>query len=106
MKTRAKRNRAVAVLGAAVVGVLGLRASGAILSWDPGITDSAAGGSGNWATGSGGWWDGTDNVNWADNDHATFAGTAGSVTVGGGGVIASGLTVLTTGYVLSGGAIT
>ncbi|MGF1634929.1 MAG: autotransporter-associated beta strand repeat-containing protein [Phycisphaerae bacterium] len=76
---------------ACLAGAMGAgHAAAAPLSWDPGITGGAAGGStGSEATewkASGAdnvWWDGATNVAWTNGEDATFTGTAGNVRLGG-----------------------
>jgi autotransporter-associated beta strand protein len=81
-----------------------LPASAASLSWDQ-TGGGALGGTGTWNTSNTNWWNGASDVAWATNtttgDSATFAGTAGTVTLGE-NINAKGLTFSTTGYTISG----
>jgi hypothetical protein len=79
------------------------------LQWDPGMTGTAAGGSGTWtASAIPNWFNGTTNVAW-DSNNAVFAGAAGTVTIDTvAPPSATGLTFNTSGYTLDlgGGTIT
>ena len=85
----------------------------ASLTWDGGplastTDDIITAGAGTWMTGLNNWDDGIANlVNapWANGDDAVFAGTAGIVTISGGGVIANSLT-FNSAYTISGNALT
>src|ERR1035438_7978130 len=78
---------------------------GVSLDWDPGAKKASpgSGGTGNWDNGTTDWWlSGTGDVAWnAGGDYATFAGTAGTVTLTT-GVSADSLTFDTAGYVITG----
>lgn len=82
-------------------------AQGAALGWDTVAGDGGVitPGSGVWATGAGNWNNGTTNVNWANNDTATFGGTDGAYTVDVTGNITLGsgaaLSFTNSGYTLS-----
>lgn len=72
--------------------------------WDANGTDAASqnsangGGNGNWDTGNNTWWvSGSSDTLWTNGNIATFAGTAGIVTLDG-NVTANGITFNTTGY--------
>lgn len=61
-------------------------------------TSSDGGGPGNWDTNTADWWrSGSSDIKWGANNVATFAGTAGIVTLDG-SVVADGLTFITGGY--------
>ena len=78
------------------------------LSWDADtVTTDAQGGTGTWdQLTSNLWWDGAANTTWpASGARAVFGGTAGTVTVAGGGVSATIADFQTTGYTVTGGAI-
>lgn len=82
----------------------------ASLAWDPGVTGTGtAGGSGNWNTSSNLWWNGSAQVAWPATsslaDEATFAGTAGTVTIDDAGVTAAKINFNTAGYTVTGGAL-
>jgi autotransporter-associated beta strand protein len=109
------RRRTRAVLTAAVAGVVALSGSPvkAVLTWDPLQNQNAAapivGGAGIWDTSSAFWSDGTADVAWpVGGDIAVFGGTktppAGTVTIsnGGAGVTATGLTFSLAGYTIAG----
>ncbi len=88
-------------------------AHAAALTWDGSdtLTAGAQGGAGTWDSNTTlNWWDGVANVVWPNtgtDNEAVFGGTAGTVTIAGGGVTANDLLFNTTGYVLSGaGTIT
>ena len=74
----------------------------ATLTWGT----SGTGGTGNWDTTSSLWWNGTSNVAWvnANNDVASFGGTAGTVTLTT-GITANGLTLNAT-YTITGNTLT
>ncbi|TAE92525.1 MAG: hypothetical protein EAZ81_02730, partial [Verrucomicrobia bacterium] len=81
------------------------------LTWDGAntVTTGAQGGTGTWNTTTSNWWNGSNNVLWptsGTNNDAVFAGTAGTVTIATGGVTVNDMTFNTTGYALSGAAIT
>jgi autotransporter-associated beta strand protein len=85
------------------------------LHWDANGTTAGDGGVGTWDTTTQSRFKnaaaGTTFLPWVNstsgNDHtAVFGGTAGTVTVAGGGVTASGLQFDTTGYTVDGGAVT
>jgi fibronectin-binding autotransporter adhesin len=83
----------------------------AALSWDPGITGTAtAGGAGTWNTSTNSWWNGSAQIAWpatsSGADEATFAGTAGTVTIVPGGVTAAKVNFNTGGYTVTGGPLT
>lgn len=59
------------------------------------------GGSSAWTLGVSGWEDGTSARNWANNNTAILGGTAGTLTLGG-VIIASGITVQSSGYKIDG----
>jgi autotransporter-associated beta strand protein len=84
-------------------------AHAASLTWDADATfnNGTFGGTGTWDTSTANWANGTVDAAWTNslNDTAVFAGTAGTVTVGG-SLNAGGLQFATTGYSLSGGTIT
>lgn len=81
---------ALALLGAAAV-----TAPAAVLTWQ--------GGDGTWNTTDSNWRNGTSTALWTDSTSgANFAGTAGTVTIGAGGVTATSLSFNTTGYELVG----
>ena len=64
-------------------------------------TNIDGGGSGNWNTNTADWWQsGSSDIKWAANNVATFAGTAGTVTLNG-NVTGDGLTFTTSGYVIT-----
>jgi autotransporter-associated beta strand protein len=75
----------------------------ASFSWDQ-TGGGALGGTGTWDTTSTNWWNGTSDVAWSDTtgttDIATFAGTAGTVTLGT-NLGALGLIFGTTGYTVA-----
>jgi autotransporter-associated beta strand protein len=78
------------------------------LSWDADtVTTDAQGGTGTWdQLTSNLWWDGAANTTWpASGVRAVFGGTAGTVTVAGGGVSANIAEFQTTGYTVTGGPI-
>jgi autotransporter-associated beta strand protein len=79
------------------------------LEWDTDtFTPNAQGGSGTWEQlTTNNWWDGAANTTWPASDTfaANFGGSAGTVTVAGGGVNASILHFTTPGYVVEGGPI-
>jgi len=83
-------------------------ARAANLSWDQ-TGGGGLGGTGTWDTTTTNWWNGASNVAWSDTtgatDIATFAGTAGTVTLGA-NLGALGLVFNTTGYTLALGANT
>jgi fibronectin-binding autotransporter adhesin len=69
--------------------------------WDPGQTlGTAVGGSGEWNTTSNFWWNGSINTTWAPGSNAIFAGTAGTVVLGGNST-AGDVQFNTPGYVLA-----
>ena len=77
------------------------------LTWDGGMTSSPAGGTGTWDAGTtADWYNGAADTIWANGDNAVFGGTAGTVTIASGGVTANSLLFSTTGYVVTGGALT
>lgn len=87
----------------------------ATIHWDANGNTAGNGGAGTWDATTADRFkngaSGTTFLRWvnstAGNDHtAVFGGTAGTVTVAGGGVTASGIQFLTDSYTLSGGAIT
>ncbi|MEX1049521.1 MAG: autotransporter-associated beta strand repeat-containing protein [Akkermansiaceae bacterium] len=80
-------------------------------AWDPGMTGTGtSGGSGNWNTSSNFWWDGSSQTSWpslsSGQNEASFAGTAGTVTIDPTGVTASALNFNSGGYRLNGGPLT
>jgi fibronectin-binding autotransporter adhesin len=80
------------------------------LTWDIGQGTGGAsftGGSGTWISGGNNWNTGSGSAAWSNSTpaSATFAGTAGTVTIAG-PVTVSGLTFNTSGYVLSGNTLT
>jgi len=82
------------------------------LTWDgSGVgTSGAQGGAGNWAAASSmNWWNGSANEPWpargGSGDHATFGGSAGTVTIAPEGVVANSLEIGTSGYVFTGGPV-
>ena len=77
------------------------------VTWS-GVAPAASGtvgGTGTWNTSGQNWWNGTSGVAWSNsgNDTAVFAGTSGTVTLGG-NITAGGLTFNTTGYLLNVGS--
>ena len=84
--------------------------SDATAAGDNPVLGTGLGGTGNWDTASLLWYNSLTNadVAWPNSaaDAAIFTGTAGAVTLAAGGVNAGSLQVLTTGYSLSGGALT
>ena len=101
------------VLNAALVLSASACVEAATLTWDGSdtTTSGAQGGSGTWDTNTtANWWDGSANVVWPAlgglSDDAVFENTAGTVTLGAGGVTAHNLTFNTTGYVLTGSTLT
>jgi fibronectin-binding autotransporter adhesin len=89
-------------LGLCLVGSLlpGVAVGQTTLTWGP----SGAGGSGNWGT-AGAWYTGTSSVAWSNGNNAVFAGTSGTVTMGGSRT-AGDVLFDTPGYVVEFGAIT
>ena len=83
-------------------------ARAASLSWDQ-TGSGGLGGTGTWDTTTTNWWNGASDVAWSDTtgttDIATFAGTAGTVTLGT-NLGALGLVFSTTGYTIATGANT
>jgi fibronectin-binding autotransporter adhesin len=100
MKPRILRLFAPALAG---FGVFVTAARGADLYWDASSVNAngqSGGGTGTWNVGVGGWENGTNAVNWTNGENAVFAGTAGTVTLGG-AIAAPVISVNTTGYTLA-----
>jgi fibronectin-binding autotransporter adhesin len=97
-------------LGSLLAAALTHASTAASLEWAGSTTGLATGSSNTWDTASLNWWDGATNVAWpaasTSDDDAVFGGTAGAVTIATGGVIANNLAFNTTGYTLSGAALT
>ena len=80
---------------------------GATLTWDPSQSGGGSnGGSGTWSTASN-WWSGSQDQAWnnANADVAAFAGTAGSVTLGGSQSTNGIIFASAGGYTLGGGTL-
>ncbi|MEX1180228.1 MAG: autotransporter-associated beta strand repeat-containing protein, partial [Cucumibacter sp.] len=77
------------------------------MQWDANGAAAGAGGAGTWNTTTALWFNGASFQAWSNPalDDAVFAGTAGTVTLGG-AVTAHGLTFDTTGYVVTGNTLT
>jgi fibronectin-binding autotransporter adhesin len=78
-------------------------ARGADLYWDGpavNVDGQSGGGTGTWNVGVGGWEDGASAVDWTNGENAVFAGTAGTVTLGG-TITAPVISVNATGYTLA-----
>jgi autotransporter-associated beta strand protein len=80
------------------------QADAATLAWDPA---GAGGGDGTWDTTTASWDSGGSAVAWSNgtNDTASFAGSAGTVTLGE-AITAAGLTFTSDGYTVTGGTLT
>jgi len=106
MKQKSNHLSFLVVLGSSFLTIIPY-SNAAMLYWD-GATPAGApgGGAGNWQTA--GAWDSTASAdsssNWADGSTAIFGGTAGTVTIGAGGVTAGGLQFNTTNYNITTGA--
>jgi autotransporter-associated beta strand protein len=70
--------------------------------WDPGFSNASpgSGGNGSWDSSSTNWFIGSSDTKWASNNVASFAGTAGTVTLNA-NETADGLTFTTSGYVIT-----
>ncbi|QTN31445.1 autotransporter-associated beta strand repeat-containing protein [Akkermansiaceae bacterium] len=97
--------RNLLVAGSALLTISYAHAS--TLYWDGADTGpNAQGGAGTWITGGTNWdalaFGGADTA-WANGDTAVFGGTAGTATIGTGGVTVGGLTFNTTAYTIAAG---
>jgi fibronectin-binding autotransporter adhesin len=101
------RSHAIAFTAMAMAGVCSAPAIAASLQWDANGVTPGTGGSGTWNTASPLWFNGTTFQTWSNAalDDAVFAGTAGTVTLGG-AITAHNLDFTTTGYTLVGGSLT
>ena len=108
MKTKSSLRRSLVLCASAILAASSAHA--ATLYWDGNDTNANAnGGAGTWTTGGTNWdslpFSGADTA-WANGDLAVFGATAGTVTIGSGGVTVGGLTFITTStaaYTLGGG---
>ncbi len=92
----------VLTLALGLFSTLSTTVSAAVLTW--GLNGSGLGGTGTWDTAAPNWRNGSSTVTWSTTtDTAMFAGsTAGIVTIGTGGIMASDLLFNTSGYTLVG----
>ncbi len=101
---RSVLSRSSLLAAAALVGTA-LSSSAATFYWDGATVTADAtslGGTGTWTVGASGWEDGATAVNWSDANDAIFAGTAGTVTLGG-NISAGTITLNTAGYTFAKG---
>jgi fibronectin-binding autotransporter adhesin len=102
------KSRRNLLLGTFIVISLSHSATADTYNWNGSTTGEAAGVSDDWNTSTANWtgfgttWPATSTT----NDDAVFTGTAGTVTIATGGVIANDLTFNANGYTLSGAGIT
>ena len=105
----ARRRAFVAALSAVGILLTNPAARAATLTWDPSLVPATpAGGTGTWDLATANWSDGATDAVWTSDttsNTALFAGTAGTVTVST-PLSALGLQLTTTGYALTGSALT
>ncbi len=101
------RLRRIFTTALAVASACSPPALAASLQWDPNGATPGIGGSGTWNTSSLFWFNGSGLQSWnnASLDDAVFAGTAGTVTLGG-AIVVHNLSFSTTGYTVTGGSLT